>query len=194
MVSPAIPEPRRGQRPHHPRIILDNAYGNRPPDEIEQDLQQGGDPNWNQKPTNEEDLGDLYSAKFFNHILASAAPAFNIPKQYKDVAKLSVDEQHQWRTAMQEEMDSLQDRKVWDLVDLPPGHTPVKGRWVYVVKSDGQHKACFVAKGFTQIYRIDFEETFSPVARFESVQLLLSIAALKDWEIEALNVKTAFLF
>ena len=74
------------------------------------------------------------------------APAFNIPKQYKDVAKLSGDEQHQWRTAMQEEMDSLQDRKVWDLVNLPPGHTPVKGRWVYVVKSNGQHKACFVAK------------------------------------------------
>ena len=87
---------------------------------------------------------------------------------------------------MQEEMDSLQDRKVWDLVDLPPGRTPVKGRWVYVVKSNGRHKARFVAKGFTQIYGIDFEETFSPVARFESVQLLLSIAAL--------DVKTAFLF
>ena len=95
---------------------------------------------------------------------------------------------------MQEEMDSLQDRKVWDLVDLPPGHTPVKGRWVYVVKSDGRHKAHFVAKGFTQIYRIDFEETFSSVARFESIQLLFSIAAPEDWEIEALNVKTAFLF
>ena len=84
---------------------------------------------------------------------------------------------------MQEEMDSLQDRKVWNLVNLPPGCTPVKGRWVYVVKSDGQHKAHFVAKGFTQIYGIDFKETFSPVARFESVQLLLFIAAL--------NVKTA---
>ena len=47
--------------------------------------------------------------------------------RHKDVAKLSGDEQHQWRTAMQEEMDSLQDRKVWDLVDLPPGRTPVKG-------------------------------------------------------------------
>ena len=70
---------------------------------------------------------------------------------------------------MQEEMDSLQDRKIWDLIDLPPGRTPVKGRWVYVVKSDGQHKAYFVVKGFTQIYGIDFEETFSPVARFESV-------------------------
>ena len=95
---------------------------------------------------------------------------------------------------MQEEMDSLQDRKVWDLVDLPPGRTPVKGRWVYVVKSDGRHKARFVAKGFTQIYGIDFEETFSPVARFKSVRLLLSIAALEDWKIEALDVKTAFLF
>ena len=168
-VSPAIPEPRRGQRPRHPRIMPDNAYGNPPPVEIERDLQQGGDPNWDQKPTNEEDLGDLYSAKFFNHILASAAPAFNIPKQYKDVARLVANEQRQWRTAMQEEMDSLQDRKVWDLVNLPPDRTPVKGRWVYVVKSDGRHKAHFVAKGFIQIYRIDFEETFSPVARFESV-------------------------
>ena len=70
---------------------------------------------------------------------------------------------------MQEEMNSLQDRKVWDLVDLSPGRTPVKGRWIYVIKSDGRHKACFVAKGFIQIYRIDFEETFSPVARFKSV-------------------------
>ena len=136
-VSPAIPEPRRGQRPCHSRIMPDNAYGNHPPVEIERDLQQGRDQNQDQKPTNEEDLGDFYSAKFFNCILASTAPAFNIPKQYKDVAKLSADEQCQWRTAMQEEMNSLQDRKVWNLVDLPPGRTPVKGRWVYVVKSDG---------------------------------------------------------
>ena len=107
----------------------DNAYGNCPPVEVERDLQQGGDQNRDQKPTNEEDLGGLYSVKFFNHILASVAPAFNISKQYKDVAKLFADKQHQWRTAMQEEMDSLQDKKVWDLVDLPPGRTPVKGRW-----------------------------------------------------------------
>ena len=113
----------------------DNAYGNHPPVEIERDLQQGEDLNQDQKPTNEEDLRDLYSAKFFNCILASAAPAFNIPKQYKDVAKLSANKQCQWRTAMQEEMDSLQDRKVWDLVDLPPGRTPVKGRWVMLSKA-----------------------------------------------------------
>ena len=149
LISPAIPEPRRGQIPRHPIIMPDNAYGNHPPVEIERDLQQGGDPNWDQKLTNEEEFGDLYIVKFFNCILASTAPAFNIPKQYKNVAKLSADKQCQWRTVMQEEMDSLQDRKVWDLVNLPPGWTPVKGRWVYVVKSNGWHKACFVAKEFT---------------------------------------------
>ena len=58
-VSPAIPEPRRGQRPHYPRIMPDNTYGNCPPVEIERDLQQGGGQNWDQKPTNDEDLGDL---------------------------------------------------------------------------------------------------------------------------------------
>ena len=46
----------------------------------------------------------------------------------------------------------------------------------------------------TQIFGIDFEETFSPVARFETVRLLLSIAALEDWNIEVLDVKMAFLF
>jgi hypothetical protein len=55
-------------------------------------------------------------------------------------------------------------------------------------------KARFVAKGFTQINGIDFEETFLPVAMFETVHLLLSIAVLEDWDIEALDVKMAFLF
>jgi hypothetical protein len=95
---------------------------------------------------------------------------------------------------MDDEIKSLMERNVWKLVVLPPGQVPVKGRWVYAVKSDGRKKARFVAKGFTQIYGIDFEETFSPVARFETVCLLLSIAALEDWDIEALDVKTAFLF
>ena len=51
-----------------------------------------------------------------------------------------------------------------------------------------------VAKGFTQVYRIDFEETFSPVARFETVRILLALAALEDWDIESLDVKTAYLY
>ena len=51
-----------------------------------------------------------------------------------------------------------------------------------------------VAKGFTQVYGIDFEETFSPVARFETVHILLAPAVLEDWDIESLDVKTAYLY
>ena len=51
-----------------------------------------------------------------------------------------------------------------------------------------------VAKGFTQVYGIDFEETFSLVAWFETVRILLALAALEDWDIESLDVKTAYLY
>ena len=51
-----------------------------------------------------------------------------------------------------------------------------------------------IAKGFTQVYGIDFEETFLPVAWFETVHILLALAALEDWDIESLNVKTAYLY
>ena len=95
---------------------------------------------------------------------------------------------------MNDEIKSLHERKVWELVDLPKGRRTIKGRWVFAVKSDGRKKARFVAKGFTQIFGIDHEETFSPVARFETFRLLLSLAVLHGWEIKALDVKTTYLF
>ena len=66
-------------------------------------------------------------------------------------------------------MKSLHERKVWDLVDLPKGHQPNKRRWVYAVKSDRCKKAHFVAKRFTQAFRIDYENTFLPIAKFETL-------------------------
>ena len=95
---------------------------------------------------------------------------------------------------MKEEINLLYERKVWELVDLPKGRKPIKGRWVFALKSDGRRKSHFVMKGFTQVFGIDYENTFSPVVRFETLRLLLSLAALHDWEIEALDVKTTFLF
>ena len=152
----ALEEPRRGIRLCNPCILPDNAYGDRPPVEIEQDLQ---DPS-SSKPTNEEDdLGTLYSATYWNRITAAAAPVVSIPTQYRDVIKLLSEEQKLWRKAMEKKVKSIDERNVWNFVNLPPGHTPVKGRWGYAVKSNGQKKAYFVAKGFTQIYGIDFKET-----------------------------------
>ena len=117
-----------------------------------------------------------------------------LPKHYKDVLKLPKQEQELWTALMKEEIGSLHERKVWELVDLPKGCKAIKGRWVFALKSDGRRKSRFVAKGFTQVFGIDYENTFSPVARFKNLPLLLSLAALHDWEIEALDVKTAFLF
>ena len=60
-------------------------------------------------------------------------------------------------------------------------------------KSDGHYKARLVAKGYTQVQGIDYKETFSLVVRYESIRYLLAHATLQDWEIEAMDVKLAYL-
>jgi hypothetical protein len=58
---------------------------------------------------------------------------------------------------------------------------------------DGRYSTCLVTKGFTQIPGVDFDETFSPVAHFELLHMLLALAALEDWHIHQMDVKSAFL-
>ncbi|KAK0605121.1 hypothetical protein LWI29_022943 [Acer saccharum] len=105
---------------------------------------------------------------------------------------------HHWQKAMQYEIESMFDNKVWSLVDLPKGIKPIGCKWVYERKRgmDGNvetFKARLVAKGYTQKEGIDYEETFSPVAMLKSIRILLSIAASLDIEIWQMDVKTTFL-
>ena len=90
-----------------------------------------------------------------------------VPKQYCNILKMDKKKQEQWNGAMKEKIKFLYERKVWSLVDLPKGCQPIKGRWIDAIKSDRCKKACFIVKGFTQVFEIDYENTFLPVARFK---------------------------
>jgi hypothetical protein len=99
---------------------------------------------------------------------------------------------------MNEEYRSLMENDTWDLVPLPKGRKLVICKWVYRTKyaSDGsveRHKAQLVSKGFSQVEGIDYNETFSPVAKMNSIHLVLSLAASHKWEVHQMDVKSTFL-
>jgi Reverse transcriptase (RNA-dependent DNA polymerase) len=89
-----------------------------------------------------------------------------------------------WRKAMEEEMYALEKNETYEVCQLPEGKKTIGCRWVYTVKfrPDGQigrYKARLVAKGYTQIQGVDYDDTFAPVAKLNSVRILLSVAAYK---------------
>ena len=103
-----------------------------------------------------------------------------------------------WRAAMQEELQAIESNSTWRLTTLPPGHRAIGLKWVYKVKKDAQgavlkHKARLVAKGYVQRHGVDYDEVFAPVARLESVRLLLAAAASAGWGVHHMDVKSAFL-
>jgi len=146
-------------------------------------------------------------APFINFLLAQAIPSDDerdksLPQatakvrewHYRDILQLPKVQKEEWKKACHEELESLRERRVFELTDLPKGRRVVKNRWVFDIKSDGRKKARLVAKGFSQQEGIDFNEIFSPVVRFETVRLMLALSALTDMHMEAVDVKTAFLY
>ncbi|KAK1601881.1 hypothetical protein QYE76_008090, partial [Lolium multiflorum] len=118
------------------------------------------------------------------------------PETYEE-AMMSPDS-NKWQEAMKSEMGSMYDNKVWTLVDLPDSRKAVENKWIFKRKTDADgnitvYKARLVAKGFRQIQGVDYDETFSHVAKLKSVRILLAIAAFFDYEIWQMDVKTAFL-
>ncbi|GJX11004.1 retrotransposon protein, putative, ty1-copia subclass [Tanacetum coccineum] len=99
---------------------------------------------------------------------------------------------------MNAEMKSMKDNQVWNLVDLPPNYKTVGSNRLFKKKTDMDgnihaYKAHLVVKGFTQTYRVDYEETFSPVADIKVIRILIAIPAYYDYEIWKMDAKTVFL-
>ena len=91
----------------------------------------------------------------------------------------------EWLGAVYEEMKSLIENDTWELTDKPPNKKVVGCRTVLRNKcdADGSHirrKARVVAQGFSQRPGVDFMETFAPVARIESLRMLLAVSAKHD--------------
>ncbi|KAI3818794.1 hypothetical protein L1987_12612 [Smallanthus sonchifolius] len=103
-----------------------------------------------------------------------------------------------WVKAMKAELDSIVRNNTWTLTQLPPGNKAIGLKWVFKLKKDAKgnvtkHKARLIAKGYVQQKGVDFEDAFAPVARLETIRLLLAIAAKGNWLVHHLDVKSAFL-
>jgi hypothetical protein len=98
---------------------------------------------------------------------------------------------------MQEELNNFKRNEVWSLVPRPKQNV-VGTKWVFRNKQDEhglvtRNKARLVAKGYAQVAGLDFEETFAPVARLESIRILLAYAAHHSFRLFQMDVKSAFL-
>ncbi len=103
-----------------------------------------------------------------------------------------------WVAAMKEELNMIEKNQMWELVDKPKDKKAIGVKWVYKSKlnfdgSVNKYKARLVVKGYAQMFGVDFSETFAPVARMDTIRMLLAVAAQKGWVVHQLDVKSAFL-
>lgn len=130
-------------------------------------------------------LRDIYASTYALYVAE--------PSRFEEASQEDV-----WCDAMKDELAAIEKNETWELVDLPNGKNAIGLKWVFKTKyhADGsiqRHKARLVAKGYAQEQGVDFEDTFSPVARFETVRLFLSLAAKFNWLVYQFDVKSAFL-
>ena len=147
--------------------------------------------------TEGEEYSDyVFSAAHDDIISAAVLDAGADPKSLAEAQ--SSPDWPRWKEAMDRELATLEKAGTWIDVPRPTDKNIVGSKWVYRIKrkADGsvdKYKARLVARGFTQIYGVDYFTTFSPVAKLSSFRTILALAARHDWEIESFDFNAAYL-
>ena len=123
-------------------------------------------------------------------VIEGLEPTFEEAKRRPDWPK--------WQEAIKKELDGLEKMGTWRLVKRPPDANVVDTKWVFRIKKNSageieKYKARLVARGFTQIYGVDYYETYAPVARMTSFRLMLALAARKGWTVDNFDFDQAYL-
>ena len=124
-----------------------------------------------------------------------------VPKTLKEVLQSSEQDKHKWVEAMIEELQSHLTTGTWVLVSaesIPAKRRRVGSTWVFDIKRDAngkiiRYKARLCAQGFTQEEGVDYFHTYSNTIRYETLRLLLALAALYDLSLTSIDIKTAYL-
>ena len=103
-----------------------------------------------------------------------------------------------WRAAIDLEIEAIEKNGTWELTDLPKGMKTIGVKWVFKTElnENGEVDKCkarLVAKGYAQQHGIDYTEVFAPVARWDTIRMIIALAARNSWSMYQLDVKSAFL-
>ncbi|XLT27854.1 hypothetical protein HN873_059146, partial [Arachis hypogaea] len=132
---------------------------------------------------------DPSDEEIINFALFSDCEPLNFEEAFKD---------NNWKKAMDEEIHAIEKNDTWELTDLPADKKPIGVKWVYKTKYKpsgevDRFKARLVAKGYKQKTGIDYFEVFAPVARLDTICMIISLSAQNKWKIHQMDVKSAFL-
>jgi len=184
-VEDSVQEPRRTRRPHGPPARLTYRYLGRP----ESNSAKGRSRGQGSRP------GSRCGPYLGYFVGVAAVESVAVPKSYQEA--VTGPQGNEWKKGIQEEMNSLNKMKTWDLVELPKGRRALGSKWVLTIKdrADGtkRYKARLVVKGYMQEEGIDYQETFAPVIKIQTLRILLGIGNQRGMIIHQMDVKTAFL-
>eukprot|EP00253_Pinus_taeda_P018152 PITA_18152 len=148
--------------------------------------------------SNRQDGGDVDDSNSPIDMDVSYDCELNLSTDFEPISFKEVASHDEWKEGMQNEYDALMKNGTWKLVDPPLGTKPISCKWVYkntykANDSFDKHKARLVAKGFAQKEGVDYDEIFSPTAKWATIRTLFALVAQNGCKVHQMDVKTTFL-